>query len=524
MSEPEQRWKPKSNPWVVAIIVTLGAFMEVLDTTIVNVSLPHIAGSLSISSDEATWTLTTYLVANGIVLTISGALSRLMGRKLYFLTCIGAFTAASAACGLSEQFWQILVFRAIQGFFGGGLQPTQQSIILDHFPPEKRQQAFSLTAIAIIIAPVVGPVLGGFLTDTYSWHWIFLINIPIGIATFFGVLQFVEDSPRIKEAKRTAPRFDYVGVMFIAMALGCLEIGVDRGEDYDWLGSNFIRIMFLLSACGFVFGITYLLYVRDPIVNLRVFKDHNLALGSLQIGIMGFVLYASAVLIPQFAQQQLAYNATWAGLVLAPGAVVLVLLIPVVGRILGVVPTKYVIAGGGLALGMALIYSMNLVPGLDFWSLVWFRAAQTAALAFLFVPISTIAYATVPPEMNGDATALFSMARNVFGGIGISVSTALVTEHLQIRQAHIIEHLAPVNQPYNDLIQQTQQALVDTGQSMAQAVQAAPGQVFQMLQTQVAVLAYNDVFLITACLAFIMIPTAMFMSGLKAKSSGGDGH
>jgi DHA2 family multidrug resistance protein len=518
-----QGWKPRANPWVVAIVVTLGAFMEVLDTTIVNVSLPHIAGSLSISSDESTWTLTTYLVANGIVLTISGALSRRLGRKNYFLICIGAFTAASFACGISTNFEEILLFRALQGFFGGGLQPTQQAIILDHFPPEKRQQAFSLTAIAIIIAPVVGPVVGGYLTDTYSWHWIFLINVPVGIGTFFGVMQFVEDSPAIEREKKTAPRFDYIGVFFIALALGCLEVGVDRGEDYDWLGSTFIRVMFILSACGFLFGTTYLLYVRDPIVNLRVFKDHNFALGSLQIAMMGFVLYASAVLIPQFAQQQLGYTATWAGLVLAPGAVVLTMLIPVTGKILDVVQTKYVIAAGGLALALALFYSMNLVPDLDFYHLMLFRAAQTAALALLFVPISTIAYATVPRELNGDATALFTMSRNVFGGIGISVSTALVTEHLQVRQAHLIEHLSPVNQPYNVLLQQVQQGLVDAGQSVGQAMQAAPGQVLGMLQGQVAVLAYNDVFLITACMSLLMIPTALLMSGIKTKSSGG-GH
>jgi MFS transporter, DHA2 family, multidrug resistance protein len=503
------------------VIVTLGAFMEVLDTTIVNVSLPHIAGSLSISADESTWTLTTYLVANGIVLTISGALSRRLGRKNYFLICIGAFTAASFACGISTNFEEILLFRALQGFFGGGLQPTQQAIILDHFPPEKRQQAFSLTAVAIIIAPILGPVVGGYLTDTYSWHWIFLINIPIGIGTFFGVLQFVEDSPMIKEEMKTAPRFDYLGVFFIALALGCLEVGTDRGEDYDWLGSTFIRVMFVLSASGFVFGITYLLYVRDPIVNLRVFKDRNFALGTFQIAMMGFVLYASAVLIPQFAQEQLGYTATWAGLVLAPGAVLLTMLIPVVGRVLNVVPTKYVIASGGLALSLALIYSMNLVPDLDFYHLMLYRAAQTSGLALLFVPISTIAYSTVSPALNGDATALFTMARNVFGGIGISVSTALVTDHEQIRQSYLIDHLSPVSQPYNALLQQVQQGLVDVGQSVGQAAQAAPGQIYQMLQGQSAVLAYSDVFMITAGMSLLMIPSALLMSGIKTKSSGG---
>lgn len=503
------------------MVVTLGAFMEVLDTTIVNVSLPHIAGSLSVSADEAAWTLTTYLVANGIVLTISGALSRQLGRKTYFMICIAAFTASSLACGISTNFEEILIFRALQGFFGGGLQPTQQAIILDYFPPEKRQQAFSLTAIAIIIAPVLGPVVGGYLTDTYSWHWIFLINIPIGIVTLLGVLQYVEEPPEVEKEKKTAPPFDYTGVFFIALALGCLEVGVDRGEDYDWLGSNFIRIMFLLSACGFVFGITYLLYARNPIVNLRVFKDRNFSLGSLQIAMMGFVLYASAVLIPQFAQQQLGYNATWAGLVLAPGAVVLTMLIPIAGKIMDVVPTKYIIASGGFALGAALLYSMNLVPDLDFKHLVFYRAAQTAGLALLFVPISTIAYATIPRAWNGDATALFSMARNVFGGIGISVSTALVQDHMQIRQSHLVQHMTPTNQPYNVLLEQVQQALVDAGQSVASAAQMAPGQVYQMLQGQAAVLAYNDVFLITACMSFLMIPTALLMSGIKTKSSGG---
>ena len=323
--------------------------------------------------------------------------------------------------------------------------------------------------------------------------------------------------PRDAAGAKTAPRFDYLGTFFIALALGCMEIGVDRGEDYDWLGSTFVRVMLTLSICGFLFGITYLLYVRDPVVNLRVFKDRNFALGTLEIGLMGFVLYASAVLIPQFAQQQLNYNATWAGLVLAPGAVVLVLLIPVVGKILNLVPTKYVIATGGLGLALAALYSMNLVPQLDFYHLVLFRASQTAALALLFVPISTIAYATVPQQLNGDASALFSMARNFMGGIGISVSTALVTQHEQIRQSYLIEHLTSVNQPYNVLIQQLQQALIGVGQAASQA----QAEVNQILQGQVAVLAYNDVFLITAGLALLMIPPALMMSGIKTKSSGG---
>ena len=511
----------KTNPWLIAVIVTLGAFMEVLDTTIVNVALPHIAGSLSVSNDDSTWALTTYLVANAIVLTISGSLSRRFGRKKFFLVCIAVFTAASLGCGLSTSFGEILLFRAIQGFFGGGLQPTQQAIILATFPPERRQQAFSLTAIATIIAPVLGPLVGGYLTDTYSWHLIFLINVPIGIATLFGVWHLVQDSDDVEREKRDAPPFDYIGTAFVALALGCLELGVDRGEDLDWLGSSYIRIMLGISAVSFILGIGYLLWARHPVVDLRVFRDRNFAFGFTQIGIMGFVLYASAVLIPQFAQQQLGYTATWAGLVLAPGAVLLIMLIPIVGKVLNVVPAKYVIAAGGITLASALFYSMQLVPNEDFFHLVLLRAAQTAGLSMLFVPISSIAYSTLPKDMEGDASALFSMSRNVFGGIGISISTALITEHLQINQQYLVPNLTQVFQPYNNALAQIQQAMLSTGHSLTQAIADAPGRVAQLLQLQVAVLAYINVFYISGLLALIMVPTALLMSNIKTKAGGG---
>ena len=510
----------QSNPWPAAIVVTIAAFMEVLDTTIVNVALPHISGSLAVSSDNATWTLTTYLVANGIVLTISNSLSRRIGRKRYFLIAIAGFTATSLACGLSTSFVELLVFRGLQGLFGGGLQPSQQAIILDAFPPEKRGQGFALTGIATILAPVVGPVVGGVLTDQYSWHWIFLINVPIGAGAFFGVLQLVQKGKDEDRDKQTAPPFDYIGLIFITFALGCMELAADRGEDADWLGSNFIRILVLLSVCGYVFGVTYLLSKRHPAVDLRVFKDRNFALGWISIAIMGFVVYASAVLIPQFAQQQLSYTATWAGMVLVPGAVVLVMLIPVAGKLLSLIPFKFVIAVGGLTLSAALIYSTDLVPDIDFFHLSLLRSTQTAALALLFVPISTAAYSTIPKELNGDAAALFSMARNVFGGVGISISTALVTEHQQSRQARLVPHLSATNQPYQVLLQQVKQAYVNAGDTPQHAQLAAPGRVFQLLRSQAAVLSYSDVFLITALITLVITAAALAMSNMKAESSG----
>jgi MFS transporter, DHA2 family, multidrug resistance protein len=509
-----------SHLWAIAISVTLGAFMEVLDTTIVNVALPHIAGSLAVSNDESTWALTTYLVANGIVLTISGNLAMRMGRKRYFLLSVAGFTLTSFLCGVSTNFVELLLFRGLQGFFGGGLQPTQQAIILDTFPPEKRQQAFSVTAIATIVAPVLGPVVGGFLTDHYSWHWIFLINVPIGVGTFFAVMHLVEDSPQAKRAARRAPPFDYWGVVFITMALGCLEVATDRGEDLNWLGSYAIRVLYGISLIGFVVGTMYLLYARHPVVNLRVFRDRNFVLGTMAIGMMGFVLYESAVAIPQFAQTQLAYTATWAGLVLAPGALVLIALIPVVGAAMKVVPVKYVIASGGVALAGALFFSSNLVPELDFRHLAFLRATQTAALALLFVPISTAAYLTLPKKEHGDGAALFTMARNVLGGIGISVSTALITNHEQLRQQYQVEHLSPTYQPYNVLLQNLQAASMGLGNAAQAAKQMAPGQVFQILQSQSAVLAYNDVFIISGFLALLLVPIGLFMSGGRSKASG----
>jgi MFS transporter, DHA2 family, multidrug resistance protein len=511
-----------SNIWLVAIVVTAGAFMEVLDTTIVNVALPHIAGSLAVSNDESTWALTTYLVANGIVLTISGNLSMRLGRKKYFLMSLAGFTITSFLCGTSTTFAGILIFRALQGFFGGGLQPTQQAIILDTFPPELRQQAFSLTAIAMIVAPVIGPALGGYLTDQYNWHWIFLINVPIGVATFLGVMHLVEDSPGAQRAARNAPPFDYWGVIFITLALGCLEVATDRGEDLDWVASYTIRMLYGLSLFGFVVGTVYLLYARHPVVNLRAFKDHNFVLGSVAIGLMGFVLYESAVAIPQFAQTQLGYTATWAGLALVPGAIVLIMLIPIAGRIMGFVPVKYVIASGGVALASALFFSRNLVPGLDFFHLALFRAGQTAALALLFVPISTAAYLTLPKELHGDGAALFTMSRNVLGGIGISVSTALITNHAQYHQQYLVEHLDPTNQPYNVLLQSLEAAWISLGQTAEGARQMAPGQVFQMLQGQNAVLAYNDVFVIAGLLSLLFIPLGLFMSGGKPAPRSGE--
>jgi len=378
---PDATWRPRHNPWLIAVVVTLAAFMEILDTTIVNVALRYIAGDLAVSNDDATWVLTSYLVSNGIVLTISGWLGEVLGRKRYFLICIAMFTVSSLLCGTSTSLAELIVFRLAQGFFGGGLQPNQQSIILDTFPPAKRGAAFGIAAFATVVAPTLGPTLGGYIVDQWSWRWIFFINIPVGALAVFLVSVLVEDPPWVRKKKSRG--IDYIGLSLITIGLGCLQIMVDRGEDDDWFGSNFIRLMALLAFLGIFGAIGWLLIAKKPIVNLMVFKDWHFSIGCL-LNAAGFgIVYASAVVIPQFTQQVLPYTPTWAGLVLSPGGIALMVLIPIVTALVEVVQTRYVIGFGFLVLGFGLIFgSIIITPDVDFRTLVMARTIQSAGFGF----------------------------------------------------------------------------------------------------------------------------------------------
>jgi DHA2 family multidrug resistance protein len=514
-------WKPKGNPWAIVIVVTLAAFMEILDTTIVNVALPHMAGSLSSSYDESTWALTSYLLANGIVLTISGWLSSVLGRKRYFLICIAMFTVSSFFCGISDSLAQLVTFRLIQGFFGGGMQPSQQAIILDTFPLNKRTAAFGITAIATIVAPVLGPTLGGYITDTYTWRWVFFINLPVGAIAVFFISMLVEDPPWLPRSG--LGDVDYIGLALITLGLGCLQITLDRGQDDDWLASRFIQITATLAAVGIAGAIIWLLVAKKPVVNLYVFKDRNFAVGCLCIAATGGVLYAGAVTVPQFTQTLIDYTATWAGLVLSPGALVVILFIAIVGRLMPYVQTRILIFVGFICMGCAFFYSEQLTLQIDFRTLVIMRSAQTLGLAFLFVPISTIAFASVPRELNNDATALFVMLRNVFGSIGISIASAMILRRSQVHQAYLSQWMTPLNQPYNALVDTYQQALIAMGRTASAAHDQAIGRVYQLYQQQAASLAYIDVFLWAGVVSFIVAPFCFLMSPRKG-GGGPAGH
>ena len=515
-------WRPRANPWVIAIVVTMASFMEILDSTIVNVTLPHIAGSMGASTDESTWTLTSYLVANGIVLPISAWFGRFFGRKRYFLISIAAFTLFSLLCGIAQSLPQLIVFRLLQGFFGGGLQPNQQAIVMDTFPPARRGAALSVVSLAVVVAPVLGPTLGGFITDNASWRWVFLINIPVGIACFLGVLAVVEDPPWLQRARQ---QFDAVGIGLIALAIGCLQVVLDRGVEDDWLASPTIRLFAVLSLLGFLGAVVWLLSTKHPIVDLRVLKDRNLAVGCLMVSATMAVLYSSAVVIPLLTQTVYGYTSTLAGLVLSPGAVMLMILIPLVARVLlPRVQTRLLVFCGFVLLGLALLYSQRLTPDLDFATLVKIRIAQTVGLAFLFVPISAISYATLRPEQRADATALNVMFRNIAGSIGIGIATALLSARTQVRQAHLAPHLSPLDQPYVQLLAHNVKTLTAMGYSAQEATGTSLGLIFRTLHTQAAVLAYSDVFLASALLAFAAAPFAFLFSGRRGATLGGGGH
>ena len=519
-------WKPSFNPWLIAVCVTSAAFMEILDTTIVNVALPHIAGTLAASSDEATYALTSYLVANGIVLTVSGWLSDTIGRKRYFIICLAMFTVCSFLCGISQSLGQLIIFRLMQGFFGGGLQPNQQAIILDTFPPARRGAAFGLTAVATIVAPVLGPTLGGYITDTYSWRWIFWVNVPVGILAVIANMILVEDPPWEKaKQKRRTKGIDYIGLALISLGLGCFQVVMDKGEDWDWFGSSKIRILSLLAFLGIFGAITWLLTAKKPIVNLDVFKDKNFAAGCLLIGSMGMILYGSSVVIPQFAQQTLGYTATTSGLILSPGGIVIIFLIPIVGLIMKRVQMRYIIMFGFTVMGFALLYSaVAIVPNIDFTTLVFIRSAQTTALAFLFVPISQTAYLTLPQRLRSDGAALYSMFRNVLGSVGISLSTAMITQRTQADQAQLSKFMTPFHQPYNTYISQAEQTFRNMGRAASTVHEAALGQIYQTYLKQASVLAYANVFLYASVIAFCVVPFCLLISKKKAAGGGGGGH
>src|SRR5215469_4952604 len=384
---PPEPWTPRFNPWLIAVVVAMAAFMEVLDTSIANVALPYIAGGLGASNDESTWVLTSYLAANAVVLPISGWLAVRFGRKRFFTLCILLFTVSSVLCGSSPSLGVLIVFRALQGAGGGGLQPMAQAILADTFPPEKRGLAFSVYGITAVIAPTIGPTLGGWITYNYSWRWIFYLNLPIGILAVFLASRLVEDPPYLRQRRGAGVRLDYIGLAFLAIGIGALQVVLDKGQEDDWFGSRFILTLSVVSAICLISLIVWELLHRNPIMDIRLFKNSNFAMASLMMFTLGVVYFSSLVLIPQFLQTLLGYTAELAGLVLSASGVVLLVAMPIVGQLTTKVAAKYLVAFGWLSVAVAMLYSTKRIDlDISFGVAMWLRVGQSVGLPFLFVP------------------------------------------------------------------------------------------------------------------------------------------
>jgi MFS transporter, DHA2 family, multidrug resistance protein len=439
----EEAWQPRVNPWLIAGAVSLAAFMEVLDTSIANVALPHIAGGLAASNDESTWVLTSYLVSNAIVLPLSGWLVASLGRKRFFLICITFFTASSFLCGIAPSLGFLLLFRVMQGAFGGGLQPMAQSILGDSFAPAKRGLAFSLYGITTICAPAIGPTLGGWITDNYSWRWIFYINVPVGIMAFLLVSQLVEDPPYIARLKARLSSFDFIGFSLLTVGVGALQIVLDKGQEDDWFGSHFITTLVVIAVAGLVSLVIWEWFQKEPIVDVRLFKNFNVATTNLMFLMLGAALFSSTVLMPQLLQTLMGYTAQKAGNVLSAGALVVLLVLPMVGKLTTRFQARHIIAFGWIGLAVAMYISSKQVDLLmSFRSATLLRVWQYIPVAFLFVPLTLAGYVGLAPEKTNAAAGLMNFSRNMGQSVGTSAVTTLIARRSQYHQSVLAEYTA----------------------------------------------------------------------------------
>jgi MFS transporter, DHA2 family, multidrug resistance protein len=510
----QPQWRPKFNPWIVALTVTLASFMEVLDTSIANVALPHIAGGMSASEDESTWVLTSYLVSNAIVLPLSGWFSLLLGRKRFYMTCVAVFTLSSFACGIAPTLGLLVLFRVLQGVGGGGLQPSEQAILADTFPPRQRGMAFAVYGIAVVTAPAIGPTFGGWITDNFTWRWIFFINIPVGVLSLFLTSFILEDPPYLvkerREKLKSKLRVDYWGIIFVAVGLGFLQVVLDKGEREDWWASPFIRACILVSVVGLVLAVYWELTHKDPVVDLTLLKDRNFGVSAFLMFMVGIILLGSTVLIPQYLQLVMGYTATQAGLAISPGGLLVMCLLPLVGFMLGKVEARWMIAVGLAITSLALIHMTSFNTEMDFKHAVLARCFQAAGLAFLFVPINTAAYAFVPPNKNNAASGLINLARNIGGSVGISAVTTLLARRAQFHQLRLSENAGPLNPNFNQAINSAAHVLGPAGTG-----NGTYALLMRVLQKQANTLSYIDCFWVMGLAFGVLIPLVFFMKKAK---------
>lgn len=492
------------NPWIVAISVMLATFMEVLDTAIASVALPYIAGSLSASTDEATWVLTSYLVANAIVLPASNWFSMRIGRKRFFLICIAIFTASSFACGAAPSLAFILVARVLQGAGGGALQPLSQSILLESFPPEKRGVAMALFGFGVVCAPVLGPTLGGWLTDTYSWRYAFYINIPVGILAMLMIGRFVHDPPHMQGRKSIS--FDSIGLATLVIWTGCLQIILDKGQEDDWFGAIWIRWAALLLVISFTWFVWHSWRSKDPLVNLRVLKNWNFTIGCVLILLFGISIYSTVTVLPLFYQELLGYTAFAAGIVVAPRGLGSILAMPVIAYLSERVDARYLLTFGFSLFAITTLYMGSVTTDISPWTLLIPILITGFGVGFIFVPISTQAYGTLPREQIGAASGLYNLMRNIGGSIGVSLTATLLTRRSSFHQSEMTNYIPRSGQQLQSALQ-SQMYDLSTHFGPAHTRYPAEFQLYRQLLYQATDWAFVDVFrwLAVLCLSGAVI-------------------
>ncbi len=500
--------RPAVNPWIVAVAVMFGTFMEVLDTTVVNVSLPHIAGSLSSTVNEATWALTSYLVANAIILPITGWLANFFGRKRLLIMSVVGFTAASFVCGLAPTLGVLIVFRILQGMAGGALQPLSQAVLLEAFPPDQRGRAMGFWGLGIVVAPILGPVLGGWLTDSYSWRWVFYINIPVGVASIVMTKLFVFDPPYIQ---RSRAGVDYWGIGMLAVGIGSLQFVLDKGQQEDWFASVWITALLLIALGTLIFFVFYELRIKAPVVNLRAFKDRTFATGTGLMTVLGFVLYGSLVLLPIWLQTLLGYPSLQAGIALAPRGLGSFIAMPLVGAMLANFDARKFLASGLLIASFTLWQFSQLSLHAGYWDFFWPQFVQGLSLAFLFVPLTTITMGSIPKEQMGNATSIFNVLRNLGGSMGIAATTTMVERLQQAHTTDLVSHITPYSVRAGRALEGMQQLMQSHGVPAATAAKQAYAAMFGAVQQQAAILSFLDVFRYLALLFVMMVPLVLLM-------------